>query len=112
MVRHHCQRQQEHDHRILYSGTYPYKKWQSESVRPHWQEIREARERNPKIRAKERKAELEHDISELTSKKTRIEASISSIVTDKSTTGNISELGSSQAGNSLVEDPRSPSILE
>ena len=25
------------EHGKLYTGTYPYKKWQSESVRPHWQ---------------------------------------------------------------------------
>ena len=84
----------------LYTGTYPYKKWQSESVRPHWQEIRDARGDNLRRRARKRKSELETTISELTSKKARTEASISSTATDNSS-ASISKLGTIQAGNSF-----------
>ena len=88
------------EHGKLYTGTYPYKKWQSESVIPHWQEIRDARGDNTRRRARERNSELETTISELTSKKARIEASISSIATENSS-ASISKLGTSQAGNSF-----------
>ena len=90
-----------HDkHGKLYTGTYPYNKWQSESVRPNWKEIRYARGDNTRRRARERKSEIETTISELTSKKAKIEASISSIATDNSS-ASISKLGTSQAGNSF-----------
>ena len=69
-------------------------------MRLNWKQICDARKGNPKGRGRERKAELEHDISKLTSNKARIEATISTIV-NNSSTGGISELGSSQVGNSF-----------
>ena len=48
-----CPSTSAHDaNRKLYTGTYPYKKWQIESVRPHWQQIRDAREGNHKRRGR------------------------------------------------------------
>ena len=50
------------EHGKLYTGTYPYKKWQSESLRPNWQYIQDARGDNPRGKARELKSELEQAI--------------------------------------------------
>ena len=104
---------------LLFHGTYSEKKCFSDSVKPHWEDIRRARdaannninisttrhrgcpdqkERNKK---KREKSALEATISDLTINKSKIESSISTIVTYSSSGGStISSLGgSSQAGN-------------
>ena len=81
------------EHGKLYIGTYPFQKWIDESVKPHWDEICSARSQgkdkespHKKYQQKKRKqAQLEKTISQLLTKKSRIEASIASIVTDDST---------------------------
>ena len=107
--------------RLLFHGTYPEKKWFSDSFKPHWEVIRRAfdaanfnsdssttrhrgcldqKEWNKK---KREKLALEATILELTIKKSKIEASISAIVTNGSSEGStISSFGgNSQAGNAL-----------
>ena len=81
------------EHGKLYIGTYPFHKWTDESVKPHWDAIRSARSQgkdkeNSQKKYQEKKreqAQLETTISQLLTKKSRIEASITSIVTDDST---------------------------
>ena len=94
----------------LYTGQYPFKKWVSESVRPHWNEIREVRSQggggseptNKRFQSQlKKKKELEHTISELSSKKARVEASISAITSTDGSATTVSTLGKSQAGNSF-----------
>ena len=78
----------------LYIGKYPYQKWKDNLVRPHWKEICSALEQqgivkdNGRYHVKKKKhSDLESKISQLIKKKARMEASISSIVTDGIATG-------------------------
>ena len=73
----------------LYIGKYPYQKWKDDSVRPHWNEIRSAREQqgigkdNGRYRGKKKEHwDLESQLSQLIKKKAQMEASTVSIVTD------------------------------
>ena len=68
---------------------YPYQKWKDDLVRPHWNEIRSAREQqvfgkyNGRYHGKKKEhSDLESQISHLIKKKARMEASIARIVTD------------------------------
>ena len=89
----------------LYIGKYPYQKWKDDLVRPHWNEIRSAREKqgigkdNGRYHGKKKEhSDLESQISQLIKKKARMEASIVSIVTDGTAT-EVSTL--SRAGDSF-----------
>jgi hypothetical protein len=92
----------------LFIGKYPFRKWTHESVRPHWNDIRTARNRGSgddgkqkQFQAKKREqAALVTQISELSTKKARMEAAIASISIDESAT-QVSNLGSSRAGDSF-----------
>ena len=106
---------------LLFHGTYPDKKWFSDSVKTHWEDIRRARDasnrnsdsstirhrgrpyRKEWNKKKRKKSALEATISELNIKKSKIEASISAIVTDGSSVrSTISSLGGNiQAGNAF-----------
>ena len=104
LLNHECPATGAHDaNGNLYTGKYPFKKWNSESVKPYWQQIRDARgtpSRDKKHSlGKRTTAELETAISEMATKQAKMEASISAITTDTSTV--VSELGASQAGNSF-----------
>ena len=82
------------DHGKLYIGKYHFHNWIDESVKPHWDEIRSARYQgkykegsHKKYQEKKReKTQLETTISKLLTKKSRMEASIASIITDESST--------------------------
>ena len=91
--------------RLLFHSTYPEKKWFSDLVKPHWKDIRRSRDaancnsnssttqhrgrpdRREWNKKKREKSALEATILELTIKKSKIEASISAIVTDRSSGG-------------------------
>ena len=88
---------------------YPYQKWKDDSVRPHWNEIRSAREKqgigkdNERYHGKKKEhLDLESKISQLIKKKARMEASIASIVTDGTATevSTLSRPGDSFGGRS------------
>ena len=72
----------------LYIGKYPYHKLKDDSVRPHWNEICSAQEQqgigkyNGRHHGKKEHSDLESKISQLINKKSRMETSITSIVTD------------------------------
>ena len=106
---------------FLFHRTYPDKKWFSDSVKPHWVDIRRARDSancsressmtrprgrpdEKKLNKKKReKSALEATIFELNIKKSKIEASILDIVTNGSSgRSTISSLGgNSQAANAF-----------
>ena len=76
-------------------------------MKPYWQEIRDARNKSggaptKSFKAKKReKADLEASISELITKKKKMERSISAISTVDGTETEVSDLDNSQAGNSF-----------
>ena len=79
--------------RKLYIGEYPYQKWKDDLVSPHWNEIRSAREQqgigkdNGRYHSKKKEhSDFESQISQLTKKKSCMEASIATIVTDGTAT--------------------------
>ena len=90
---------------LLFHGTYPETKWFSDSVKPHWEDIRRACDAansnsgsyNTQYRGlpdrvewdknKREKSALEATISELNIKKSKIEASVLVIVTNGSSGG-------------------------
>ena len=95
-------------HGKLYIGTYPFHKWTDESVKPHWDEIhsagsqgKEKESSHKKYQEKKREqAQLGTAILQLLTKKSRIEASIASIVTDDSTSATTMS-DTTGAGNSF-----------
>jgi hypothetical protein len=91
----------------LFIGKYPPKYWHK--IKEHWSAIRAERSKqgvgnanyNGQFHEKKREqAELQSQISELHSKKARMEATIASITVDGSV-ANVSELGGSRAGDSF-----------
>ena len=79
--------------RKLYIGKYPYQKRKDDSVRPHWNNIRSARYQqgigkdNVRYHGKKKEhSDLKSQISQLIKKKSHMEASIASIVTDGTAT--------------------------
>jgi hypothetical protein len=76
----------------LFTGTYPFKKWIDDSVKPYWKEIRAALKANtnkhPSKKAKGNDgkkrsiASLESQISEMASKQVKLEAHIASLNTN------------------------------
>ena len=87
-----CPNKVAHDnHGKIYIGRYPFQKWIDESINPHWDEIRSAWSRgkdkdslHKKYQDKKREqAHLKTTISELLTKKLRMEAYIASIITDE-----------------------------
>ena len=80
------------DHGKLYIGKYPFHKWIDESVKHHWDEIWSAQSQgkdeaglHKKYQDKKHKqAQPETTISKFLTKKSRMEASIASIITNES----------------------------
>ena len=79
--------------RKFYIGKYPYQKWKDNSVKPHWNEIRFAREQQDIVKdngryhsKKKGHSELESQISQQIKNKSRMDASIASIETDVTAT--------------------------
>ena len=77
----------------LYIIKYMFHKWKDDSVRPHWNKICSACEKqdiskdNRIYHAKKKEhSDLESNISQLITKKSRMEESVASIVTDGTAT--------------------------
>ena len=77
----------------LYIRKYLYHKRKNDSVKPHWNKIRSARQQQGIIKNniryhanKNEHLDLESKISQLITKKARMETSITSIVTDRTAT--------------------------
>ena len=96
----------------LHIGKYTYQKWKDNSVRPHCNEIRSAQEQqfigkdNGRYHSNNKEhSDLESQISQLIKKKFRMEASIASIVTDRTATevSTLSRAGDSFGGRSEKE---------
>ena len=80
---------------MLFTGTYPYKKWIHEYVSPYYDAIRASRGNTKKKRdspfqkQKRKAAELRSTIVELTAKKERVISEISAIGNDNSGGGSL-----------------------
>ena len=96
----------------LFIGKYPFKKWIDESVKPHWAEIRAARntqgaggqhEKGP-ANKKRKVAALESQLSQLASQQVKMEARIASLKTEEEAPPTSNNAGDSFGGRAEKSD--------